>query len=51
MGPFFVELVKRVDEMQNNINGLRQDNGMMNILFEKVMKVSEEVEIIKQKIS
>ena len=47
----FKRIENRMDEMQNNINGLRQDNGMMNILFEKVMKVSEEVEIIKQKIS
>lgn len=47
----FKRIENRMDEMQNDINGLRQDNGMMNILFEKVMKVSEEVEIIKQKIS
>ena len=47
----FKRIENRMDEMQNDINGLRQDNGMMNILFEKVLKVSEEVEIIKQKIS
>ena len=47
----FARVEERLDIMQRSINGIRQDNEIANLLLTKVMKVSEEVEIIKQKIS